>query len=126
MFKGIDHLVIAVNDLQKAVDDYQKMGFKAEHVGRVTPFGNRQALLYMGDRSNYIELVEPMSTDSPVARTLQRRGEGIHLIALAVEDVTQATAEMKSKGMQLMEGAGGPYLHPRDSHGILYQLVERK
>ncbi len=126
MYTDVHHLVVAVNNLKEAVADYEKLGFKAEHVGRETPFGNRQALLYFGDNGGYIELVEPMSTDIPTARTLQRRGEGIHLVALEVEDVKKAVAEMKARGVQLMEGPGGPFIHPKNTHGILCQLVERK
>ena len=126
MYTDVHHLVVAVNNLKEAVEDYEKLGFKAEHVGRETAFGNRQALLYFGDGGGYIELVEPMSTDIPTARTIQRRGEGIHMVGLEVDDVKKAVAEMKARGVQLIEGAGGPYIHPKNTHGILCQLVERK
>ncbi len=126
MYTDVHHLVIVVNSLRQAVVDYEKLGFKAEHVGRETAFGNRQALLYVGDGGGYIELVEPMSADIPTARTLARRGEGIHLVALEVDDVKKAVAEMKARGVQLIEGEGGPFIHPKETHGILCQLVERK
>ncbi len=95
-------------------------------MGRETAFGNRQALLYFEESGSYIELVEPMSPDIPTARTIQSRGEGIHLVALEAVDVKKAVDEMKSRGVQLIEGAGGPFIHPKNTHGILCQLVERK
>ena len=127
MFKWVDHLVIAVNDLEEAVKSYEtKLGLKAENVGREQPqLGLRNAILPLAENGRFIELAEPLGPDTPVGRSLQRRGEGLHLAAIAVDDLEQATAELKSRGVQLIE-AGGVFIHPRETHGILFQLVERK
>ncbi|MDO8751014.1 MAG: VOC family protein [Dehalococcoidia bacterium] len=127
MYTDVHHLAVAVNNLKEAVEDYEKLGFKAERVGRETSGGSRQALLYFGDSGSYIELLEPMSPDIPLARTIQRRGEGIHLVALEVDDVKKAVAEMKARGVQLIvDNNAGTLVHPKSTHGVLYRLVERK
>lgn len=127
MFKWVDHLVIAVNNLEEAVKDYEaKLGLKAQEVGREHPnLGLRNAIFPLGESGRFIELAEPLGPDTPVGRTLQRRGEGLHLAALAVDDLAQATAALKQRGVQVIE-AGGVFIHPRETHGLLIQLVERK
>jgi methylmalonyl-CoA/ethylmalonyl-CoA epimerase len=127
VFKWVDHLVIAVNNLEQAVQTYEtKLGLKAENVGREQPqLGLRNAILPLDENGRFIELAEPLGPDTPVGRSLQRRGEGLHLAAIAVEDLAEATAELKRRGVQLIE-AGGVFIHPRETHGILFQLVERK
>lgn len=127
MFKWVDHLVIAVNNLEEAVKSYEeKLGLKAQDVGREQPqLGLRNAILPLDESGRFIELAEPLGPDTPVGRSLQRRGEGLHLAAIAVEDLQEAVAALKSRGVQLIE-AGGVFIHPRETHGILLQLVERR
>ena len=127
MFKWVDHVVIAVNDLAGAVEDYEtKLGLKAEVKDREQPhLGLRQAILPLGESGRFIELVEALGPDTPVGRSIARRGEGIHLIAIAVDDREKAGEELKANGARIIEGPGGPYIHPGDSHGVLIQLVER-
>ena len=127
MFKWVDHLVIAVNNLEEAVKSYEeKLGLKAQDVGREQPqLGLRNAILPLDEGGRFIELAEPLGPDTPVGRSLQRRGEGLHLAAIAVEDLQEAVAALKSRGVQLIE-AGGVFIHPRETHGILFQLVERR
>jgi methylmalonyl-CoA epimerase len=126
LFKWVDHLVIAVNNLEEAVKDYEtKLGLKAENVGREQPnLGLRNAILPLDESGRFIELAEPLGPDTPVGRSLARRGEGLHLAAVAVDDVQEAAAELKKRGVQLIE-AGGVFIHPRETHGILIQLVAR-
>ncbi|MCS7207501.1 MAG: VOC family protein [Dehalococcoidia bacterium] len=129
MFKWIDHIVVAVNNLEQAVQDYEKrLGLKPTgEVGKAHPhLGLRNAYFYLGTSGRFIELAEPLGPDTPLGRTLQRRGEGIHLVALAVEDLAQARDALKSRGVQLIEAGGLVFIHPKDTHGILFQLVERK
>ncbi len=128
MFKWVDHVVIAVNDLKSAVDDYEtRLGLKAEVTDRVVPeLGLRQAILPLGEGGRFIELVEALGPETPVGRSLARRGEGIHLIAIAVDDREKAATELKANGARIIEAPGGPYIHPSESHGVLIQLVERK
>jgi methylmalonyl-CoA/ethylmalonyl-CoA epimerase len=89
------------------------------------------AMLPIGETK--IELLEPSSPDSPVARFLAKRGPGIHHIAIAVTDIHQALAELKQKGARLIDenprvGAGGclvAFIHPSSANGVLLELVQR-
>lgn len=129
MFKGIDHIVIAVSSLEQAVKDYEeRLGVKPTgEVGKARPeLGLRNAYFYLGDSGRFIELAEPLGPETPLGRTLQRRGEGIHLVALAVDDVAGATAQLKARGVQVIEAGRQVFIHPKETHGVLYQLVERR
>jgi methylmalonyl-CoA epimerase len=128
MFKGIDHMVIAVNDLEQAVKDYEsKLGLKANEGGGERPdLGLRNAYLPFGDGGAFIELAQPLGPDTPLGRTIARKGEGIHLLAMAVDDLPQAVAQLKENGAQIIEAGSMVFIHPRDAHGIMFQLVERK
>lgn len=128
MFNRIDHMVIAVSNLEQAVKDYEaKLGLKARDVGKVhTDLGIRNAILPLGQGGQFIELAEPLGPETPLGRTLQRRGEGIHLAAVAVDDLKKAVAELKGRGVQVIEGGRAAFVHPKDTHGVLFELVERK
>ncbi len=128
MFKGIDHMVIAVNDLEQAVKDYEsKLGLKVTEGGGERPdLGLRNAYLPLGDGGGFIELAQPLGPDTPLGRTIARKGEGIHLLAMAVDDTKQAVAQLKENGAQVIEAGSMVFIHPRDAHGIMFQLVERK
>ena len=128
MFKGIDHMVIAVNDLEQAVKHYEsKLGLKANEGGGEHPeLGLRNAYLPLGDGGAFIELAQPLGPETPLGRTIARKGEGIHLLAMAVDDLPQAVAQLKENGAQIIEAGSMVFIHPRDAHGIMFQLVERK
>lgn len=129
MFKWIDHIVVAVSNLEQAVQDYQKrLGLKPTgEVGKAHPeLGLRNAYFYLGNSGRFIELAEPLGPDTPLGRTLQRRGEGVHLVALAVDDLAKAKEELKRRGVQTIETTGMLFIHPKETHGVLLQLVERK
>ncbi len=128
MFKWIDHMVIAVNDLEQAVRDYEsKLGLQAQEGGGERPnLGLRNAYFPIGDSGSFIELAQPLGPDTPVGRTIERRGESIHLVALAVDDVQQAITQLKEKGVQVIEAGSMAFIHPREAHGVMFQLVERK
>ena len=125
MHKGIDHIVVRVADLEQSLEDYgQKLGLKAETPPVDQPdLGLRRAILPLGDSGRFIELAEPLS-DGAMARSLERHGEGLHLVALAVDDLAAEKAEMLANGARLIETDGMVFVHPRDGHGVLYQLVE--
>ncbi len=128
MPKWIDHIVVRVKDLDEGLADYEsKLGLKAskgpEEIARL---GMKRAVLPLGDSGRFIELAEPLGEDSAIGRSLERHGEGLHLVALAVDDLAQATAEMKANGARLIEAGNMVFIHPSDGHGVLYQLIERK
>lgn len=128
MHNRIDHIVVRVRDLDQGMKDYEgKFGLKVRSGPEELPeLGMKRATFAVGDAGNFIELAEPLGEDSAIGRSLEKQGEGLHLVALAVEDVSAAAAKMKESGANLIETGGMTFVHPRDGHGVLYQLVERK
>ena len=128
-FKWIDHVVIAVKHMDQALSTYRdKLGLKLLSTNDAPALGIKQAHLDLGD-GRFIELAEPLGPETPVGRSIERRGEGIHILAVAVENMEAAKAEYESKGIQLITddtpGGGQVFLHPRSTNGVLIQLIER-
>jgi methylmalonyl-CoA epimerase len=128
MPEWIDHIVVRVKDLDASIKDYEsKLGMKVSKGPDDMPaLGIRRAVLPLGDAGRFIELAEPLGPDSAVGKSLSKFGEGVHLVALAVDDLAKAAADMKAKGTRVIETQGQVFIHPADGHGVLYQLVERK
>lgn len=131
LFKWIDHIVIAVNDVEQSLKDYEtKLGIKAPGKPETVPeLGTKEVRLPLGGSGpgRSITLAEPLGPDTALSKSLARRGEGVHLIALAVEDKNKAVSELKARGVHLVETAGGRvFVHPKETHGVLYQLIERR
>jgi methylmalonyl-CoA epimerase len=128
MHKRIDHIVVRVKDLDASITDYTtKLGMRVSKGPEdIANLGMRRAILPMGDEGQFIELCEPLGEGGAIGRSLDRNGEGVHLVALAVDDIAAAVEEMKANGAQLIEAGTQIFVHPRDGHGVLYQLVERK
>jgi len=127
----LDHLGIAVRSLDTALTFYRDaLGLAAEGPEEVPAEGVRIAFLPVGE--SRIELLEPMSADTTVARFLDRHGEGIHHVCLRVADIDKAVADLKQRGAQIVppdvrRGAGGrrvAFIHPRSTGGVLLELVE--
>lgn len=127
MPKWIDHIVVRVKNLDDALKDYEtKLGMKAsEPPEDQTHLGLRRAVLPLGDSGRFIELAEPLG-DGAIAKSLAKNGEGVHLVALAVDDLAKATADAKAQGARVIETQGQVFIHPADGHGVLYQYIERK
>ena len=128
MYQALDHVAIRVKDLDVAVASYEKLGFKLERRGLVESLGIKQAIFPLGDSGGFIEIVEPTNPDLAVGRALSRYGEGIHTIALVVDDVNETASNLKSQGVNIIgpEGDGGvAFIHPREAYGVLFQLVQR-
>lgn len=128
MHKRIDHIVVRVKDLDASLEAYQgKLGMTVSKGPDDIPnLGMRRAILPIGEAGQFLELAEPLGEGGAIGRSLERNGEGFHLVALAVDDLAKATEEMKAKGTQLIEMGAQVFIHPRETHGVLYQLVERK
>ena len=128
MPEWIDHVVVRVKNLDASLKDYEtKLGMKASKGPEEQPaLGLRRAVLPLGDQGRFIELAEPLGEGSAIGRSLEKLGEGVHLIALGVDDLAKATAELKSKGTRVIETQGQVFIHPAEGHGVMYQLVERK
>ena len=128
MPKWIDHIVVRVKDLDQSLEDYErKLNMTASGPPQEQPhLGLRRSILPLGESGRFIELAEPLGEDSAIGRSLEKMGEGMHLVALAVDDLAAATAEMKANGTRVIEAGAQVFIHPGDTHGVLYQLIERE
>ena len=121
-----DHLVIRVSDLEKGIETYRdRLGLTLDRTDQTDALGVKQAFFNLPD-GGFIEVVAPTDPNGPVARALESRGEGIHTISFAVDDLAATSAAMKQAGAQLI-GEGGPqvFVHPKSTHGILLQLTAK-
>ena len=127
--KGLDHVAIAVKDLEKAIAFYEKaFGLKLAEIEEVKSEKVRTAIF--GHGLGRIELICPTEPDTGVARFLEKRGEGLHHICIEVDDIEAALAELKAQGAPLIDevpkvGAGGAkiaFIHPKGAHGVLTEL----
>src|SRR5215467_12527274 len=127
----IDHIGIAVKSLAEAVRVYeQAMGLEVSGYDQVDDQGVRVAMLPVGD--SRIELLEPITPGSPIEKFMAKRGEGIHHIAVRVENIEQALERLKKSGARLIDsvprrGAHNTrtaFIHPSSTHGVLLELVE--
>lgn len=128
----IDHIGIAVKDINESLKFWEAtMGIKCHGIEEVAEQKVKTAFLPVKDTE--IELLEPTSPESPVAKFIEAKGEGIHHMAIRVENLEEALAELKEKGVRLIDekprcGAGGAkiaFLHPKATGGILLELSER-
>ena len=127
----LDHVGIAVADLAAARALYEQvLGLEVTHEEVIADQGVHELLLSAGDA--FVQLVAPLSPDTPVGRFLARRGEGVHHVGYAVPDVTAALADLRAQGVEVIEpapriGSGGTtiaFLHPKSMGGVLVELVE--
>jgi methylmalonyl-CoA/ethylmalonyl-CoA epimerase len=127
----IDHVAIAVQDLEAAIDYYARaFGATVEHREVVERDGVEEALIKVAE--SYIQLMTPTRPDSPVARSLEKRGEGLHHVGYRVDDCAQALAAMVAAGATPIDHAPRPgsrgttvaFIHPKGSYGTLIELVE--
>lgn len=127
---AIDHLGVAVRSLQQAAEFYRKLGAEVLGEELVDQEKVRVAMVPLGE--SRIELLEATSEDSPVARFIARRGEGLHHVALQVENLAQKVEDLKRSGVRLVTdeiqvGAGGHlyvFIHPSSTGGVLLELCE--
>jgi methylmalonyl-CoA epimerase len=127
----IDHVAIAVADLDAAVAWYRAMfGATVAHRERIDSDGVEEALLKVAD--SYIQLLTPVRPDSPVARYLERHGEGLHHVGYRVADVAAALETMKAEGARVIDETPRPgsrgttvaFVHPKAAFGTLIELVQ--
>jgi methylmalonyl-CoA/ethylmalonyl-CoA epimerase len=133
MFTGMDHVGVAVKNLDEALKVYRDvLGFKLEGIHVLTERKVKVAFLSTGGQTQ-IELLEPLSSDSTIGKFLESRGEGIHHFAVYVKDVEGVLKELKSKGVALIDetpkmGAEGKkiaFVHPKSTKGVLLELVQK-
>ena len=127
----IDHVAIAVNDLEAAIDYYRRaFGAEVEHREVVESDGVEEALLKVAE--SYVQLLTPTRPDSPVAKAIEKRGEGLHHIGYRVNDCAEALASMIAAGATAIDQTPRPgsrgttvaFIHPKGSFGTLIELVQ--
>ncbi len=127
----IDHIAIAVNDLDAAVEYYRTTyGVEPVHREVVEKDGVEEVLLQVAD--SYIQLLTPVRDDSPVAKYLEKKGEGLHHVGYRVDDCAAALERVKAEGHRVIDEAPRPgsrgttvaFVHPKTAFGTLIELVE--
>lgn len=129
MIQKIDHLGIVVRSIDEAIDYYEKvLGLSCKGREEVPVQKVRTAFFLVGEVR--LELIEPTSTDSPVAKYLEKHGEGLHHVGFATDDIIRQLQQAKQAGCNLIDetpvkGAGGKlvaFLHPKSTHGVLTEF----
>ena len=133
VFLRIDHVGIAVADLDEAMSWYaETFGLHSVHEEVNEEQGVREAMLAVGDGTTRIQLLAPLRPDSAIAKFLDRSGPGVQQVAYTVEDVEAAADALRAKGLRLLyeqprRGTAGSrvnFVHPKDAGGVLVELVE--
>ena len=131
LLTNIDHVAIAVPDLEAAIAYYaETFGAEVAHRERIESDGVEEALLKVAD--SYIQLLTPVRDDSPVARFLEKKGEGLHHVGYRVDDCAAALQAVKDQGGRVIDEAPRPgsrgttvaFVHPKTSFGTLIELVQ--
>ena len=133
LITAIDHVGIAVPDLDVAVDFYRSnFGFALVHEETNEEQGVREAMMAVGDSGSCLQLLAPLTPESPIARFLDRSGPGLQQLAYRVTSISDAMAAVRAQGLRLLydeprRGTAGSrinFIHPKDAGGVLVELVE--
>ncbi len=130
MITALDHIAVAVPSIEQARTFYENLGLSVAGIEEVEHEGVRIAMIPCGDCR--IELLEPLSADSPVARFLERRGPGIHHLCLRSDDIDADDGRLRGNGVERLRERPGPgaegamvqFVHPRSAGGVLVELAE--
>jgi methylmalonyl-CoA/ethylmalonyl-CoA epimerase len=134
MAHDIDHIAVVVRNIEEKLSLYvDVLGFKLKNIEDVAHMGVRVAMLETNAGTTHMELVQPVTSNSGVARFLEKKGEIIHHVCLLVEDLQSELNRLKEKGVRLIDetprkGEGGSlvaFLHPEACHGVLIELKQR-
>ena len=133
LFTAIDHVGVAVPDLDEAIAFYRdSYGMELAHEETNEEQGVREAMMRVGDSGSCIQLLAPLSPESTIAKFLDRNGQGIQQLAYRVEDIDAVCATLRERGLRLLydtpkRGTSNSrvnFIHPKDARGILVELVE--
>ncbi|MXG90985.1 methylmalonyl-CoA epimerase [Nocardioides sp. YIM 123512] len=133
LFTAIDHVGVAVADLDEAIAFYRETyGMELAHEETNEEQGVREAMMRVGESGSCIQLLAPLSPESTIAKFLDRSGPGIQQMAYRVEDVEAVSATLRERGLRLLydeprRGTAGSrinFVHPKDAGGVLVELVE--
>jgi methylmalonyl-CoA/ethylmalonyl-CoA epimerase len=131
VFGRLDHIGVAVEDLDGAVELYRdRLGMTFQHRETVDEQGVEAVLLGVGD--SHVELLRPLGPDTAVGRFIERNGPGLHHVAYGTDDIEQALDSVRSAGLRLIDeeprtgiqGSRVAFLHPKSTGGVLTELVE--
>lgn len=133
MINKVSHIGIAVKDLDEAIKTWTKLGLEVEGIETVESQKVRVAFLPIGKEVR-IELLEPTAEDSPIARFIEKKGEGIHHLALATDDVENEMKNMQEQELRLIDKTPRPgahnasiaFLHPKAMAGVLLEICQEK
>ena len=129
----IDHVGIAVPDLDAAIELYEKAyGMRCVHVEVNEEQGVREAMMEVGSSGSYVQLLSPLSPDTTIGKFLDKNGPGIQQMAYRVDSIDEVCDHLRSQGMRLLydepkKGTAGSrvnFIHPKSSGGVLVELVE--
>ncbi len=131
MIKRIDHVAVAVKDLDTAIQTVETLfGLKPSKIEEITDQGVKAALIHIGDTE--LEFIQPIKPDTGVAKFLEAKGEGIHHIAVEVDDTDAELKNLEEKGAKLIDKQGRKglagkigFIHPKSVHGILLELAQK-
>ena len=133
LFTAIDHVGVAVRDLDEAIAFYQdRLGMRLVHEEVNEEQGVREAMMAVGDSGSCIQLLAPLDEESTIAKFLDRSGPGIQQLAYRVTDLDAVSVTLRERGLRLLydqprHGTAGSrvnFVHPKDAGGILVELVE--
>jgi methylmalonyl-CoA/ethylmalonyl-CoA epimerase len=133
MFTAIDHVGVAVPDLDEAIAFYRDtLGLALVHEETNEEQGVREAMMAVGDSGSCVQLLAPLTPDSTIARFLDRNGPGLQQVAYRVDDVEATAVTLRAKGVRLLydaarRGTAGSrvnFIHPKDAGGVLVELVQ--
>ncbi len=133
LFTAIDHVGVAVADLDAAIAFYRdRLGMHLQHEEVNEEQGVREAMMAVGDSGSCVQLLAPLTPDSTIAKFLDRSGPGIQQVAYRVRDVATVSATLRERGLRLLydeprRGTAGSrvnFVHPKDAGGVLVELVE--
>lgn len=133
MFEKIAHIGVAVKDIKTSTELFQKLFGKApDHAESLPEHKVHTAMFAIGSSS--IELTEATDTESPIARFIEKRGEGVHHVSFVVDDIEKEIARLKGQGFQMIDdkprlGADNylvAFLHPKSTNGVLVEISQKK
>ncbi len=131
MFGRIDHIGVAVDDLDGAIALYsERFGMREQHRETIEAFDVEAVLLEVGE--GHVELLKPLSSESGIGKFLERNGPGLHHVAYQTDDIDSALEQVKAAGLDLIDkeprtgirGSRVAFLHPKSTGGVLTELVE--
>ena len=133
MINRVDHIGIAVNSLEESLPYYTDV-LKLKLLGIETVESQKVKVAFIDTGNTHIELLEPMGNDGAIAKFIEKRGQGIHHIALGVTSIEERIQDMKENGIKMIDeqpriGAGGAhvaFMHPKSTGSVLFELCEKK